>query len=109
MNLYVLIRVSKYARQEILWSLGIRKKRQLDDNKQNPKSKPMEVPNPKKDGTVIKTYKQDFSAQCKGFCDNGSGSEKCWKENKFKLPECQTRDCECLKCIHGKCPPAQKV
>lgn len=107
MNLYVLIRVGKYARQEILWSLGIVKRTEG----QNPKSdvkmlRPSKLPH---DNKVVKTHKQDFLPICTRDGVKCTGGMDCWNETKFKVSQCRTMNCECLKCIHGICPPAQKV
>lgn len=107
MNLYVLIRVSKYARQEILWSLGIvsRHKEQSPESKVKP-IKPNKLLH---DDKVVKTYKRDFLPQCTRDGIKCTGGMGCWNENKFKVSQCRTMDCDCLKCIHGVCLPAQKV
>jgi len=101
MNLYVLIRVGKEARQEILWSLGIVKRRErkedkgkvmkvLDDNKTIKPPKPIK--------------KKDLFKQCKkngNKCDGGYG---CEFSQGQKVEECDF--CECLGCTRAICLPA---
>lgn len=100
LGFYALIKIG-------LWSLGIVKKPEGLDT---PKSGVVAI-SPSKlqyDDKVVKTYKQDFLPICTRDGVKCTGGMSCWNDNKFKVSQCRTMNCECLKCIHGKCPPAQK-
>lgn len=95
-NLYVLIRVNKSARQEILWSLGIVKRNGND----KVKTKPLD------DNKAKPVKKRDLSKECrknKYKCDSGKG---CMFSNSSKVSECDV--CECYRCFYGACLPALK-
>lgn len=93
MDLVIFMRVKGDARREILWAMGLWKRKTVE-----------QIPMVDDDMAQALNNKNDYSRKC--YQDGiPCKSFECWQKKKFPSVVCKM-DCECFRCVYGACPPA---